>query len=70
MSRFVRTAGCAYIWLFIAGATISGQVAASAQLVSRLSARPCASLAIVLAEAGAIRYTCARSTSSRWLGGS
>ena len=70
VSRLARTAGCSYMWLFIAGATSTGQVAASAQLVSRLSARPWASLAIVLAEAGAIRYRSACATSSRWLGGS
>jgi hypothetical protein len=48
-------AACSYMWLFIAGATTTGQVAASAQLVSRLSASPPASFASVLAEAGAIR---------------
>ncbi len=47
------------MWLFIAGATSTGQVAASAALVSRLSARPWASLAIVFALAGAIRRTSA-----------
>ncbi len=55
---------------FIAGAITSGQPAASAQPVSRLSARPVASLAIVLADAGAIRYRSALATSSRWLIGS
>ena len=55
VSRLVCTAGCSYMWLFIAGATTSGQVAASAALQRRLSARPWASLAIVFAEAGAIR---------------
>ena len=45
-------------------------MAASAQLLSRLSARPPASLAIVFAEAGAITYTSALATSSRWLSGS
>jgi len=43
------------MWLFIAGATSSGHRAASAAVVSRLSASPVASLASVLAEAGAIR---------------
>ena len=37
------------------------------RVVSRLSARPWASLAIVFAVAGAIRKTSARSTSARWL---
>ena len=41
------------MWLFIAGASTSGAVQASAALVSRLSAWPPASLASVLAEAGA-----------------
>ena len=50
-----RVAGCSYMALFIAGATSTGQVAASAALVSRLSASPAASLAIVLADAGAMR---------------
>jgi hypothetical protein len=58
------------MWSFIAGATASGQAAARAALVSRLSARPWASLASVLAEAGAIRYTSAFSTRRRWLSGS
>ena len=53
--RFARVAGCSYMRLFIAGARSTGQVAASAQLLSRLSASPAASLAIVFAEAGAIR---------------
>ncbi len=67
--RFACVARCSYMRLFIAGAITSGQSAASAQLLSRLSARPAASLAIVFAEAGAIKYTSARATSSRWLSG-
>jgi hypothetical protein len=63
-------AACSYMWLFIAGATSTGQVAASAADVSRLSASPWASLAIVLALAGAIRNASALRTSSRWLSGS
>ena len=51
---FAWVAGWRHILSFIAGATISGAVLASAALVSRLSARPCASLAIVLADAGTI----------------
>ncbi len=54
-SRFACVAGCRYMWLFIAGATSTGQRAASAAAVSRLSANPWASFAIVLALAGAIR---------------
>ena len=50
----------------MAGATTSGAPAASAALVSRLSASPAASLAIVLADAGATAYTSARRASSRW----
>ena len=59
-------AGCSYIRLFIAGASTSGAVFASAALVSRLSASPAASFASVLADAGAITNTSARPTSSRW----
>ena len=58
-------AACSYMWLFIAGASTSGAVQASAALVSRLSARPCASFASVLADAGATQNTSARRTSSR-----
>ena len=47
-------AGWSHMWLFIAGATSSGAGDASAALVSRLSAMPAASLASVLADAGAI----------------
>ena len=47
-------AGCSYIASFIAGATTSGRRQASAAAVSRLSAVPAASLAIVFAEAGAM----------------
>ena len=54
VSRFARVAGCSYIASFMAGATSSGLRHASAAAVSRLSAWPPASLAIVLAEAGAI----------------
>ena len=69
-ARLACVAACSYMWLFIAGATSTGQVAASAAEVSRLSARPWASLAIVLAVAGAIRKASALRTSSRWLSGS
>ena len=44
-----------YMRSFMAGATATGQAAASAAAVSRLSAWPWASLARVLALAGAIR---------------
>ncbi len=70
VARLACVAGCSHMWLFIAGATTTGQVAASAALVSRLSARPWASLAIVLALAGATTRTSALRTSSRWLIGS
>ena len=69
-ARFACVAACSYIASFIAGATSSGQRAASAALVSRLSASPCASFASVFAEAGAIRKTSALATSCRWLIGS
>jgi hypothetical protein len=42
------------MWLFIAGETTSGDVAASAALLTRLSASPWASLARVFADAGAM----------------
>jgi hypothetical protein len=63
-------AGWSYIAWFIAGATIGGRGEASAAAVRRLSAWPCASFAIVLAEAGAMRKTSAFVTSSRWESGS
>ena len=50
-----RTCGCSS-----PARRTSGAVQASAALVSRLSASPCASLAIVLAEAGATQSTSAR----------
>ena len=65
--RFAWVAGCRYMRLFIAGATATGHAAASAAVVSRLSAWPLASLAIVFALAGAIKNRSARSTSARWL---
>ena len=49
VARFACVAGCSYIALFMAGATISGRRHASAAAVSRLSACPCASLASVCA---------------------
>ena len=55
VSTFACVAGCSHMWLFMAGASTSGAVEASAALVSRLSARPAASLAIVLADAGATK---------------
>ncbi len=61
-----RVAGCSYMSLFIAGATTSGQRALRAHAVSRLSAIPAASLAIVFALAGAMTYTSALATSARW----
>ena len=63
--RGARTCGCSS-----PARAPAGTSAASAQLLSRLSARPAASLAIVLAEAGAITYTSALATSCRWLSGS
>ena len=53
VSTFARVAGCDHIRSFIAGATTSGASDASAALVSRLSAMPVASFAIVFADAGA-----------------
>ena len=54
------------MWVFMAGASTSGPVDASAALVSRLSASPWANFAIVLADAGATQRTSAWRTSSRW----
>ena len=51
-SRLACVAGFRYIRLFIAGATATGQAAASAAVRHRLSAWPWASLAIVFAVAG------------------
>jgi len=53
-STLAWVAGCSHMWLFMAGATSSGHRAARAAVVTRLSARPVASLASVFAEAGAI----------------
>jgi hypothetical protein len=54
----VATLACVAGWVHIpasiAGAASTGHEAASASVVRRLSARPCASLAIVFAVAGAI----------------
>jgi hypothetical protein len=55
VSRFAWEAGSAYIRSFIAGATRRGAVQARKQVVSIESAEPAASLATVLAEAGATR---------------
>ncbi len=63
-------AGCSHIRTFIAGATTSGQSAANAAELRRLSASPCASFAIVFAPAGAMTKTSAFATSSRWESGS
>ena len=58
-SRSARTlrcvAGLSHISTFIAGASISGQRRARASAESRSSARPCASLAMKSADAGAIK---------------
>ena len=59
-SRFAWVAGCSYMWVFIAGASTSGAVLASAAEVSRLSASPWASFATVFAEAGATTSTSQR----------
>ncbi len=53
-ARFAWVAGWLYMPPSMAGATSSGQRAASAVTLSRLSAIPCASFARVFAEAGAI----------------
>ncbi len=58
-------AGCSNMRSFMAGASTSGARDASAALVSRLSASPWASLAMVFADAGAMQNTSQRRTSSR-----
>ena len=55
VSRFSWVAAAAYMRSFIAGATRRGAVQARKEVVSIESAAPAASLAIVLAEAGATR---------------
>jgi hypothetical protein len=65
VARFACVAGCSYMALFMAGATISGLRHANAAAVTRLSASPAASFARVSAVAGAIRYRSACSTSAR-----
>ena len=52
-SMLRRVAGLSHIWRFIAGATISGHSRARHSVESRSSARPCASLAMKSAVAGA-----------------
>ena len=54
VARLACVAACSYIASFIAGASTSGRRQASAAAHSRLSAWPAASLASVLAEAGAM----------------
>ena len=65
VSTFARVAGWSHMFVFMAGATTIGAVHASAALVSRLSACPAASLAIVLADAGTIANASHLRTSSR-----
>ena len=59
VARFARVAACSSIASFIAGATTSGMRAASAAFVSRSSAMPSASFAIMFAVAGTIASTSA-----------
>ena len=63
---FAWVAGCLYISTFIAGATKTGVVVASAISLRRLSARPRAILAIVWAVAGAIRRAAASRATAMW----
>src|ERR1051325_53922 len=64
ISTFFWVAACSHIFPFMAGATRIGARVASAMAASGWPARPCASSAITLAVAGAIRTRLARSASS------
>ena len=66
VARFAWVAGSAYMRSFIAGATTRGAGQARNEVVSIESAIPAASLAIVFAEAGAIKHRSALAASSRW----
>ena len=70
VSRFACTAGWANIVLSIAGATASGACVASAVSVTMLSPIPCASLAMVVALAGATSSASARRPSATCNSGS
>src|SRR5690606_5682389 len=59
-------AGCSHMRWFMAGATATGAVVARHRVATRSSARPWASLAMVLAVAGATITCCAQRASSRW----
>ncbi len=58
-AAFACVAGCSHIRTFIAGASSTGPRNASAASVRTVSASPCASLASVFAESGAITSTAA-----------
>ena len=64
--RFSCVAGWPYMFTFIAGAMTRGAAVASAVAVSRLSEMPSASLAMVLAVAGAMTMASARVARSMW----
>ena len=66
VARLAWVAASAYMRSFIAGATSRGAVQARKEVVSIESAKPPASLAIVLAEAGATRKASQLAASSRW----
>src|SRR5690606_26270740 len=57
---------CSHMRWFIAGATASGASVARQTVLTRSSAKPCASLAMVLAVAGATTTRSAQRASSRW----
>ena len=68
---YCLVSGCSYMNVFIAGATIAGYFPESKSQhlkidVKRLSQRPLASFAIVLADKGAIRIAFAIFLSSMW----
>ena len=66
VARLAWVAASAYMRSFIAGASRRGAAQARKEVVSIESAMPAASLAIVLAEAGATRKASQLAASSRW----
>src|SRR5207342_3358774 len=66
VSTFACVAGLRHMRWFIAGASVIGAVVARHSVATRSSAKPCASLAIVLAVAGATMMASAQRASSRW----
>ena len=66
VATFACVAGCAHMWLSIAGATSTGAVVAKATQPSRSSAKPCARRARVVAVAGTMANSSACSPKRTW----